>query len=518
MSYGSRPHLYPILFALFPALALLATNIGQVRLDAVVRPLVVSFVVAVLLYGFLWAVLRDRNRAALLTTVMLLLFFSYGHVYELLKGSTFLGLSIGRHRVLFPIWVILVIAGTWAIARQKVPEAFTSGLSLVFSIVIVIALVEIASFEVRSYLAQRQQALNKSDLAQGTQALVASGSPPDIYYIILDGYARHDVMLNTYGFDNSEFLSDLTTRGFAIAQCSLSNYNHTDLSLASSLNFEYVDQLYSPLTADPSDRTWLPPFIRNSRLRSILEELGYEVTAFQTGYPVTEITDADTYLAPASFSRSLLSGITGFESLFLRSTAASFLVDTLGALWTAGAPLLDGGEDWRRNHVLFTLNSLERIASARGPKFVFAHIVSPHEPFVLGPLGEFVSSPPLVNNEYSEEHFRAYAAQAMYLSSRIIDVIDVLLSTTGTPPVIILQADHRPDFGGSRAESYKILNAYFYPDAHEQVYSTITPVNTFRLVLNSLFGTDYQLKEDESYSLAKDDFFAIGATASNCGN
>ena len=261
MSYGSRPHLYPILFALFPALALLAMNIGQVRLDAVVRPLVVSFVVAVLLYGFLWAVLRDRNRAALLTTVMLLLFFSYGHVYELLKGSTFLGLSIGRHRVLFPIWVILVIAGTWAIARQKVPEAFTSGLSLVFSIVIVIALVEIASFEVRSCLAQRQQALNKSDLAQGTQALVASGSPPDIYYIILDRYARHDVMLNTYGFDNSEFLSDLTTRGFAIAQCSLSNYNHTDLSLASSLNFEYVDQLYSPLTADPSDRTWLPPFI-----------------------------------------------------------------------------------------------------------------------------------------------------------------------------------------------------------------------------------------------------------------
>ena len=156
MSSGSRPHLYPILFALFPALALLATNIGQVRLDAVVRPLVASFIVAVLLYGFLWAVLRDTNRAALLTTVLLLLFFSYGHVYELLKGGTFLGLSIGRHRVLFPIWVILVIAGIWAIARQKVPEAFPSGLSLVFSIVIVIALVDIGSFEVRSYFAQRQ--------------------------------------------------------------------------------------------------------------------------------------------------------------------------------------------------------------------------------------------------------------------------------------------------------------------------------------------------------------------------
>ena len=517
MSTGSRPHLYPILLAISPALALLATNIGQVRLDAVVRPLVASVLVAVLLYGFLWAVLRDTNRAALLTTVLLLLFFSYGHAYELLKGSTFLGLNIGRHRMIFPIWVILVVAGVWAIARQKVSDAIPYGLSLVFSIMIVIAVVEIASFEIRSYFAQRQQALNQTDLAKGNQALVASGSRPDIYYIILDGYARHDLMLNTYGFDNSEFLSDLTARGFAIAECSLSNYNHTDLSLASSLNFEYLDQLYSPVTEDASDKTWLPPFISNSRVRGILEELGYELTAFQTGYPVTEITDADTYLAPTSFSRSLISGVTGFEALFLRSTAVSFFVDSLGAFRTAGAPLLDGGEDRHRNRVLFTLDSLERIASARGPKFVFAHIISPHEPFVLGPRGEFVPSPPKINDEYSEEHFRAYADQAMYLSSRIIDVIDVLLSTPGTPPVIIVQSDHGPDLG-SRAENFMILNAYFYPGAHEDVYSTITPVNTFRLVLNSVFGTDYRLKEDESYYTTKNEPLAIEAVRPGCGN
>ena len=31
--------------------------------------------------------------------------------------------------------------------------------------------------------------------------------PPDIYYIILDAYARDDSLLEDYGFDNSPFLN-----------------------------------------------------------------------------------------------------------------------------------------------------------------------------------------------------------------------------------------------------------------------------------------------------------------------
>jgi len=62
---------------------------------------------------------------------------------------------------------------------------------------------------------------------------------PDIYYIILDQYPRYDVLEEKYGFDNSEFNNHLTELGFYIADRSFSNYSLTELSLASSLNFQY---------------------------------------------------------------------------------------------------------------------------------------------------------------------------------------------------------------------------------------------------------------------------------------
>jgi hypothetical protein len=45
-----------------------------------------------------------------------------------------------------------------------------------------------------------------------------------------------------------------------------------------------------------------------------------------------------------------------------------------------------------------------------------------------------------------------------------------------------------------------ILNAYYLPDFdHEQLYDEITPVNTFRVVFNQYFGTEYGLLRDQGY-------------------
>ena len=47
---------------------------------------------------------------------------------------------------------------------------------------------------------------------------------PDIYYIILDGYAHFDTLRNIYGYDNSLFYDFLEKNGFYIPDNSLSNY------------------------------------------------------------------------------------------------------------------------------------------------------------------------------------------------------------------------------------------------------------------------------------------------------
>ena len=53
------------------------------------------------------------------------------------------------------------------------------------------------------------------------------GNLPDIYYIILDSYARQDVLKEVGGYDNSDFINYLTSKGFYVASESCSKYTHT---------------------------------------------------------------------------------------------------------------------------------------------------------------------------------------------------------------------------------------------------------------------------------------------------
>jgi hypothetical protein len=44
-----------------------------------------------------------------------------------------------------------------------------------------------------------------------------------------------------------------------------------------------------------------------------------------------------------------------------------------------------------------------------------------------------------------------------------------------------------------------ILNAYYFPEAKPNLYPSITPVNSFRLLFDTYFGADYKLLDDVSY-------------------
>ena len=106
-----------------------------------------------------------------------------------------------------------------------------------------------------------------------------------------------------------------------------------------------------------------------------------------------------------------------------------------------------------------------------------------------------------------------------YLNQRLLDVVSQLISTSQTPPVIILQGEHGVASFSDEVRM-KIFNAYYLPDAeHSQPYSTISPVNTFRIILNSYFGNDFDLLEDTSYFSTYDDpyNFNVISDLRSCG-
>ena len=177
-------------------------------------------------------------------------------------------------------FLIFVAAGLFLMARLKHPGSWTKVLNL-FSLALVI-------FPVGEVI--RTKRLPPSAPEQPAEALTLapnSTNRPDIYYIILDGYARSDVMQELFNFDNSAFLERLRHKGFFVARGSTANYCQTPLSLSSSLNLDYLDDLVKGLG---SDQTALHELIARNRLAETLRPLGYSFVTFSTGF---EPTDAD---------------------------------------------------------------------------------------------------------------------------------------------------------------------------------------------------------------------------------
>ncbi|MEO8355741.1 MAG: hypothetical protein ABI621_07490 [Chloroflexota bacterium] len=481
-----------ILLSLYPSLSLWAYNLGQVGLTATYRAILGCLILGILLLAFAWLWLRDRARAGIVVTIFLLLFFSYGHIYLFLENVTIGDVVIGRHRFLAGIWLVLALLGIWwAVRNLRSPGSLNSTLNLVALFLFVFPMFNFVTHGFSNWRASQSGAVYMSSRAvQGTDRLAVGR--PDVYYIILDGYGRSDILRDKLNFDNSSFLDDLRNEGFYIAECSQSNYGMTALSLASSLNMDYITSLGDEFTSDNVDRySPLWRLIKDSAAESTFRKMGYQVVAFETGYDWTEFRNADYFFeAPKQ-------GLSGFESLVLRDSAAVIL-DDLG--WFD--PLHFTPEDQKRNLVSYVLDKMSHLPEVPGPKFVFIHLVIPHQPFVFGPDGEpFVVAQRTLNDDkyYStEDYLLGYGNQVRFISSQIPGLMKTIIQNSTTPPVIILQGDHGPA-QLEKENRMGILNAYYFPEGKEVLYPTITPVNTFRVVFDVFFGTPLGLAADTSF-------------------
>jgi len=230
------------------------------------------------------------------------------------------------------------------------------------------------------------------------------------------------------------------------------------------------------------------------QLAAFLEEQGYEIIGFDSGFSWTNLIEADFFLAPSVGSvkyMGMSGGANEFEVLLLKTSAGLLLADASIKLPTMLRPDLSGPRRQHRERILYILDELPKIPRLPSPKFVFAHIVAPHTPYVFGPNGEPIGG--------EVEGVSAYRDQLIYVNKRVLPVLQQIIANSETPPIIVVQADH----GGVRTnlqDRMRILNAYYLPDGGEKIlYPSISPVNTFRLILNHYFGTNYPQLEDAAY-------------------
>jgi hypothetical protein len=510
-----RIWLAPLVFAFFPLISLYLHNREQVpRADAFFSAgfvLLVWLIVVTVTY----AIIRDWAKTALLASVFLALFFAYGHVinwltlvfyrYDALRWAEFLVNRRSGNLLLLAVWAAIFILFTLLIKKSRSDLSWMVSFFNITSVVILVFLawdwLKIEQKEDDQALAGfvtrwDEQAAKDFPLAQGS---TSRPGLPDIYYIILDGYARADVLQEVYAFDNSEFTSFLEDQGFYLAGQSRTNYPQTVCSLSSSLNMTYLDDLPGQVGEATRDLSPLQAMTSHNRVFARLRQEGYLIRNISSGFFFTEDLDVEVTEAPEY-------QVSALQGQLLSLTPYPIFADLLG---------LSDPYDLHRERIRYALQHLRQRPETERPVFTFSHIVAPHPPFVFDagggevqPVGAFSI---FDGDQYAgsqEDYLEGFRQQTIFVNQEIKQVITDILGNSSRPVIIVLQSDHGP---GSRLvwkdwersylpERMSILNAYYFPDGdYSHLYPSITPVNSFRVILSQFFAEAYPLLADRNY-------------------
>jgi hypothetical protein len=488
--------LYAWLAAVYPVVSIAARNPGQADGVTVATAVIVALAVASVLGAGFRFLSGSWSRAALAVLVTALVFYGYGPAGGLAE-LRLLGMTDGEEvgfftahstLVLTTVFAMLLLLGVAAALRAPVDLARRAAgpLNTVAALLIAFAGVEaIAAAGSRS----PGDALPTTVVPE-----VDAGERPDIYLIVLDGYARRDVLSQRYGFDNSPFLGELGALGFSVVDGGNSNYNWTQLSLASSLNMNYLPEVFGgPIPAGSRDNSWPYGAIRDSETARFLQGLGYEFVQLQSTWGATRTNPhADLFLA---CGRSIFSN--------------EFVLALAEASWLRA---LDSGRDLAACH-LANFENLGGLGARQGPKFVLAHFVPPHHPYLFDSAGQVQKHATLANQFDHQsklwEDKASYIEQLAFVNRAVIAAVATVLSTSERPPVVLIHSDHGPNLveGLSEDESLRVrfanFAAVYAPGVDgELIPDGETPVNYFRRIFNEYFNAGFPILENRQYASA----------------
>ncbi len=498
---------HPLLFALHPVLFLYAQNIDILRVGQIFPATILIFSATVSAWLILSVCLRDISRSALIVSISLLAFFSYGHFINPHTGVLFGTITIAKQRYPLMLLVFCVGSCSYLIIRARNRVVTITKLFNVAGLLLVIFPMSIllSTTLTEQTPAARLQLVSPVPRSSATHATTER---PNIFYVILDAYGRADVLRAFYGLQTQDFLSQLNKRDFYIADLSFANYCQTSLSLASSLNLTYLDAIARKMGKESANKKPLISMIQSSYATKFLKAQGYRFVFFDSGSMWTNTRNADIYMTPST-------SLSEFENQLLDFTPLPVLFSKLGqlGLWELGRVQYE----IHRRLILYPFANLPKVAKYPFPVFVIAHILAPHVPFIFGENGERVNldkSPTQDEPTWLKDragYRKGYARQIRFVNRKVLELVDRLIANSSIPPIILIQGDHGPSLNSSDTrgkrhpgafwlEKMAILNAYHLPGtAKKKLYRSISPVNSFRVIFNGYFGTSFPLLDDRSY-------------------
>jgi hypothetical protein len=493
MGFGriSKYPVYPFLVAALPVVHFYEANFKQLEPGDGLRMVGLFWVItgSLLILGrWLWG---DVNRAAMVVAPLAVVLF--------------LGNRVGG---LIALGFLLLTVGVGVFLLRRPCDVGRGSVPLNVAMLVLVGLPCVQTFvSIRSQNSPVPTAVFTAplEIERSSDGL----PPPDIYFLLLDALGQPEFLERKFQVPPELLSGVLESRGFQVLRSANANYQQTALSLAATLNLNYLHELLDIPDPDNADRRVLARLVAQNRAVQALKGVGYDLVTYPSGYPLTRLEE------PVRRHRPLVN--PSFLEYYVLEDGILPLVQPLLGLGPA-----DFSFGLRRNRLEYVFDHLTEARTGipeDKPVFVFAHIMAPHPPFVFSSTGEALRSRETFafadGNHWYDIHGRdgipyssMYSEQLVYVMKRLGEAIDGILAASPRPPVIIVQGDHGPGselhlervMYSDHQERFGIFNAWYTPPGVElELEEGATALNTFPTLFNALFDAGLPLREDRFF-------------------
>ena len=417
--------------------------------------------VSIIIWIVIRKIIKNSNKAALITGVGVVFFFYFGYVQDALNGILVSNIPVNKTSILVPISIIIFIILTIYFIKSK--NNFESIIKIANVVSITLILVVCVQFIIPD----------------------ASAEKPNVYHIILDEYTDNEILTKKFGYNNEKFLEFLNNNGFYMHDKLFSTFGGTVKELNVIFNMEY-----------PKKLGWMSEdyeSLNNNKVMSIFSNQNYSIIETNSMMRWKNFSDVDTKLC--------------YDTNFINS---EFLDQVLGKSIIRYF-LEKYQQDTRRDTVRCTFDVLNEITlKIDGPKYVFSHVYVPHPPFLFGPNGEnVIPDHREISGLQSWEDPQGYVNQLIYATNEITVVIKNIVKNDPNA-IVIVQGDTGTLTGTDISkktmkeiyQAHSIHYAVRIPDVEDSDY--MIPVNTYRVIFNNYFNMNYDYLEYHSYLVDND--------------
>jgi hypothetical protein len=317
---------------------------------------------------------------------------------------------------------------------------------------------------------------------------------PNVYWIVLDGYPRRDILQEFFDFDNAPFVDRLKGRNFSVYDRALASFPETAFSISSTLSLGF------PVAGDPPRMPSPAELQRTVRGQNVVvntfRAMGYRYVHFQNGYDDLTACPLEGALCIRGNAQSSGSAIE-FDEFNIALLSKTPVMDAIATFTDADRTAAES--IFMRGAVHELTDRLSQLPE-RGPFLLYAHVLAPHPPIRFKrDCSVRAAAPDLLDWNSTEK--AAFIDQLICVNDETVTLLDKVIEKD-PQAIIVLQSDHgtafrgqfKKPFGGwdlaDLKERFGALNALRMPDVcSDDTQGSVDLVNTFARVLNCVSGS-----------------------------